>query len=407
MSRATLLERLRGANPQLITFLAAVAALGVTAGIFHTTFNNYLNDTFAIRADARGMLEFPRELPGFLVALFAGALFFLTETRVAAVAAAVLALGMAGLGLLGGTWAGMLVFMILWSIGGHIEMPMRSAIAMSLGTTSQHGRRMGQASGARTGATVLGCLLVWLVIDYAGANYTLTFLAGAFTALLAALLYLRIGPIGPSPRRAKFVLKRRYWLYYLLCTLFGARKQVFLTFAPWVLVTVFGEPASTFAKLWIVSAVLGMFFQPALGDLIDRWGERRLLMADGLALVLICVAYGFAEGLGLGPRAAWVMYACYIADQLLFGVENARSAYLAKIAERAEDISPSLSMGISINHAVSMLVPTLGGYIWVRYGYPSVFLGAAVVAVLTTLAASLVRTPTAGEAEADELPAGS
>ena len=406
MSRATLLERLRGANPQLITFLAAVAALGVTAGIFHTTFNNYLNDTFAIRADARGMLEFPRELPGFLVALFAGALFFLTETRVAAVAAAVLALGMAGLGLLGGTWAGMLVFMILWSIGGHIEMPMRSAIAMSLGTTSQHGRRMGQASGARTGATVLGCLLVWLVIDYAGANYTLTFLAGAFTALLAALLYLRIGRIGPSPRRAKFVLKRRYWLYYLLCTLFGARKQVFLTFAPWVLVTVFGEPASTFAKLWIVSAVLGMFFQPALGDLIDRWGERRLLMADGLALVLICVAYGFAEGLGLGPRAAWVMYACYIADQLLFGVENARSAYLAKIAERAEDISPSLSMGISINHAVSMLVPTLGGYVWVHHGYPWVFVGAAGVAALTTAAASLVPTNLAREGEVHELSAG-
>jgi len=405
VSRIGILGRIRRADPQLVVFLAAVAALGVTSGIFQTTFNNYLHDTFAIGAETRGWLEFPREFPGFLVAVFAGALFFLSETRVAAVAAAVTAIGMAGLGLLGETWTWMLVFMVTWSMGGHVEMPMRSAIAMSLGTSNQHGRRLGQAAGARVGATVIGGLFVWIVIDYVGANYVLTFMAGAATALVAAWLYMRIKPIAQTSQRAKFVFKRRYWLYYVLCTLFGARKQVFLTFAPWVLVTVFGEPASTFAKLWIVTALLGVFFQPALGNLIDLWGERRVLMVDGLALVLICLGYGFAHKLVLGHGAVWVLYVCYVLDQLLFGVENARSAYLAKIAERPEDVSPSLSTGISLNHAVSMLIPTLGGYIWVRYGYPWVFLGAAGVATLTTIASSLVRTPSLREGRVDELPA--
>jgi len=154
--------------------------------------------------------------------------------------------------------------------------------------------------------------------------------------------------------------------------------------------------------------VVGVFFQQALGDLIDRWGERRVLMVDGAILIVLCLVYGFAEQLGPRRYMVWVLYACYILDQLLFGVENARSAYLAKIAERPEDVSASLTMGISINHAVSMVVPWVGGkYLWERYGYHWVFVAASGVAALTTLAASLVRTPDGQEESAsDELPAG-
>jgi hypothetical protein len=93
----------------------------------------------------------------------------------------------------------------------------------------------------------------------------------------------------------------------------------------------------------------------------------------------------------------WVLYGCYVLDQLLFGVENARSSYLAKIAEQPEDVSPSLSMGITLNHAISMLVPFIGGkYLWDVYGYESVFMAAAALSVLTTIAASRVRTPPGG-----------
>jgi MFS family permease len=400
--------RLKNADPQLLLFLLAVFGLGMANGIFHTTYNNYLDDTFHISAGTRGWLEFPRELPGFLVALLAGAMFFLAETRVAAVAAVILSLGMVGLGVLGTEWTTMLVFTIAWSIGQHLEMPMRSAIAMSLGTRNQHGRRLGQAAAARVGASLVSGLFVWIIIDTVGHNYTLTFLTGAGLALVAAFVYASMHVPEHVKRRERLVVKRKYWLYYVLCTLFGARKQVFLTFAPWVLVKVFGEPASTFAKLWMVSAVIGVFFQQALGDLIDRWGERRVLMLDGLALVIICLLYGFAGALGLGRLTVWALYTCYVLDQLLFGVENARSAYLAKIADKPEDVPASLSMGISINHAVSMVVPWVGGkYLWERFGYQWVFVAASGVAALTTLAASLVRTPD-GEEEAadDELPAG-
>ncbi len=413
--REAIRRKLRG-NPQLVLFLLAVFALGTCNGIFQTTYNNYLHDVFHIGAGARGALEFPRELPGFLVALLAGALFFLVESRVAALAAACTAVGMVGLGLIEARWSLMLLFTIVWSIGQHVEMPMRSAIAMSLGTARQHGRRLGQASAARVGANILGALLVWLVIDYVGSDYTITFVVGGVAALLAAIVYLRLRPEHGQAQRAKLVIKRRYGLYYWLCALFGARKQVFITFAPWVLVTIYGQPASTFAKLWIVSSVLGVFFQQGLGDLIDRWGERRVLMADGGMLVLICMGYAFAGRIGLPPGwPVWVLYGCYIMDQLLFGVENARSAYLAKIADRPEDVSPSLSMGISINHAVSMVIPFIGGkYVWDVYGYEWVFVGAAALSIMTIIAAGRVRTPHDGEEVAasneasaiDDLPTG-
>jgi hypothetical protein len=110
-------------NPQLVLFLLAVFALGASNGIFQTTYNNYLDDVFSIGATARGALEFPREFPGFLVAILAGALFFLRESHVAALAATLTGIGLIGLGLVDDRWGWMLVFTVIWSIGQHVEMP--------------------------------------------------------------------------------------------------------------------------------------------------------------------------------------------------------------------------------------------------------------------------------------------
>ncbi|MFO8080011.1 MAG: hypothetical protein R6V07_06855, partial [Armatimonadota bacterium] len=104
----------------------------------------------------------------------------------------------------------------------------------------------------------------------------------------------------------------------------------------------------------------------------------------------------FANDIGLPAGwPVWVLYGCYVLDQMLLGVENARSSYLAKIAERPEDVSPSLAMGISLNHTLSMAVPFIGGkYLWDVYGYEYVFIAAAGLSIVTIILASMVRTPT-------------
>ena len=388
------LQRANNIHPRLLQYAAAIALVGIASGIFETTFNNFLDDTFHIGASARGMLEFPRELPGFLTAVGAGALFFLPERLVASVAFSLIAAGMLGLGLLGSVWWRMLLFMVIWSAGTHLSMPITRSLTMSLAPEERRGRRLGQLGAVSRLGTIAGCLLVWAMLSRTVRSYLPTFAAGAAAAAVAAGLVASLRGVGTEEPRPRLLLRRRYWIYYALETLFGARKQIFITFGPWVLVKIFGERPATFAKLWIAAGFLGILFQPSLGTLIDAVGERAILLADGAAIFAVCVAYGFAEKLIASRRwALRVLYAAYIFDQLLFSVGMARATYVSKVAPSPEEVAATLSMGVTINHAVSMSVPSLGGWVWDAYGYHWVFVGAAGVAMLVMVFASRVRVP--------------
>ncbi len=384
-------RKLRGARPGLVLFLVAVACLGLGGGIFQTTFNNYLSDTFDITAAQRGSLELPREMPGFLTALFAGMLSFMAESHVGALCALVTMAGMFVVGVAGDSWYLMMMGMIGWSAGSHLAMPIRRSIAMQLAQENAKGRRLGQVGAVALAATIGGCIIVWIGMKYLHFHYGTVFLCGAAAALLAIPAFAAMPKHVTQLARPKFVMRRRYWLYYVLCLLFGARKQVFLTFAPWVLVRIFHQEAYVFAQLWIISAVIGIFVQPLLGSLIDRIGERPILVIDALVLMVITFAYGhLSPGRRIGRLA---MLACYVVDQIAFSLGMARDTYLSKIAERPEDIAPTLSLGISIDHAISMSLPWLGGWIWDTYGYTMVFTGAGFVAILMLIFSAMIKTP--------------
>jgi predicted MFS family arabinose efflux permease len=373
--------------------MAAVAALGMTGGIFETTFNNFLNDTFGMTARQRGVLEFPRELPGFLVTMMGGILFFLSETRLGVLSAVAVALGIVGLASLGTNYWLMIAFMVLWSAGNHMLMPVSSTIALSLGPPDRRAGLMGRIGSVGVGAGLLGAVVVWTGLQYLHIGYRATFAIAAGSAFCAAAVFSRLAPLrSRSSQRPKLVLKRQYWLYYVLNIFSGARKQVFITFGPWVLVKVFGEPAPTIAKIWVAASAVGIFFQPQLGKLIDRLGERVVLMSDAILLVGVCLGYGFAGQLPLANPVRLV-YVCYALDQILFAVGMARATYLDKIAESEQDIHASLSVGITIDHAVSMSIPSLGGFVWMAFGFQYVFVGAACIALCNLIAASLVRVP--------------
>ncbi len=383
----------RNVRRELVLFLVVTAALGMSGGIFETTFNNFLNDTFSISAEARGKLEFPRELPGFLVTLMGGALFFLSVTRVGVLSALGIAAGIVGLAFTRDHYTRMIAFMVLWSAGNHLLMPVTGTIALSLAPPNKRAARMGQIGAVGMAATIVGASIVVAGLEYVDIGYRGTFLIAAGGAAAAALF---IGLLRPLPkregRRPKLVVKRRYGLYYLLNIFSGARKQIFMTFGVWVLVKVFEQPASTIAKLWIVASALGIVFQPQLGKLIDRLGERAILMANAAVIIVICAGYGFAHLLPIA-HPVWVLRACYVIDHLIFATGMARATYLDKIAEHEEDIHASLSVGVTIDHAVSMSIPALGGVVWVLYGYPWVFVGAAGIAVLNLIAAGFIRVP--------------
>lgn len=363
-------------------FLCGILFLGSAAGIFETTFNNYLSDIFAISADVRGKLEFPREFPGFAAAFLIGLLFFLSETRIAALAALLVGAGMLGLAALGDEWWLMVGLMVLWSVGTHLMIPIQSAIAVGLSNQHERGKLLGRMSGTGTAATILGAGLVWVITRYFVIDYYLTFAVGGGLALVAMLLFWQMRVEGSHLKRPKFVWNRKYWLYYLLALIFGARKQVFITFAPWVLVREYAQEPYIIAQLWMTSSAIGIFFHPLLGRLIDRLGERTILVGNAVGVFVICLGYGLSHHLQSQWLLLHILYACFVCDHLLFGTSMARTTYLSKIALRREDISPTLALGVSLDHVISMLVPALGGMLWVSYGYPAVFYAAAAVAVV-------------------------
>ena len=358
------------------------------------TFNNFLNDVHHLDTDRRGILEFPRELPGFLTAFLLAALVFLAETRVAALAACATGFGILALAWCGSSSAHMLAALLLWSTGQHLIMPVRSSIAMDLaGGAATRGRRLGQVNSYTAAASVVGFGLVWALLAWVGPSYQLVFTVAGICAVIGALALFFMRMPGAHLTRPRLVWNWNYRLYYLLAFFFGARKQIFLTFGPWLLIKVFHQPAILFAKLMMVSAVLAILFQPALGRAIDRFGERRVLMVDAMVTFLVCMGYGCAHWLGQTWLALGVLCFCFMLDQLFVGTGMARDIYLSKIAVRREDIAPTLSMGVTINHLVSMSIPALGGMLWVCYGHDKVFFAAALLALVMLFFTNRLRVP--------------
>ncbi|MCK4283794.1 MAG: MFS transporter [Candidatus Brocadiae bacterium] len=380
----------------IVLFVAAVCLLGAAGGIFDTSYNNYLDHTFHITAEQRGDLELPREFPGFMVAILAGALFFVGEVNLTLVAAGLVGAGMVGLAAFAGQghqYVQMLVFTVVWSAGAHLMMPANQSLALRLAGEGRTGGDLGKLAAVRALAAIVGYGLVWLNFTVFPHRYPTAFLLGAGAAVVAALFLLGLKRVMPEIHRGprpKFVFKKRYWLFYLLSALFGARKQVFITFGPWVLIRIFSQPPQTFAKLRIVATVLTVLLVPWVGRLVDRIGVRVVLMADAVLLLCVCLAYGFAQDTFPASAALLVVCGAFVVDQLLFPVQMARTVYLFRIAESRRDITATLGLGVTIDHAVSIPIAMLGGRLWGAMGYRSVFVAAAGIAVITFVACSLI-----------------
>ena len=216
------------------------------------------------------------------------------------------------------------------------------------------------------------------------------FLCAAGAAAVAGIIYGLMHIPRLHRPRAKLVIRRKYSLYYVLEFFFGARKQIFLTFGMWVLIRIYQQPASTIAALLVTASAIGIVFKPLAGLAIDRFGERAVLVVDGLILAVVCMGYGYAGHVAGPATALTIVKICFISDNLLFSLGTARTTYLSRLTDSHQEITSTLAMGVSINHIASMLIPALAGFVWVVYGFEQVFLGAACLALAIVAISSLV-----------------
>jgi MFS family permease len=374
-------------------FVAASVLLGLGACVNSSAFNNYLKDVFSLDMARRTFLEFPRELPGFLVSLFVATLALLGEVRIAMVANLAAAAGMMALGWIPSSYILMVSATFVYSAGTHIYMPLANAIGMGFAAEGKEGSVLGKVQSATTLAVVLGSAGLLALFYFAHLSYRAAFSAGAVAYLAAALAFLAMSPRRAHAKPPRLVIKKEYSRYYLISILWGARKQLFITFGPWMLVDLFGEGREVMTLLFFVVSVLGIGLGPAVGKLTDRFGPRTVLAGEAFATIGICLAYGFAPGFLPKAAAAVVVMACYVLDQSSSSVSITRAIYAKQMVKRPEELSSTLSVGISIDHIVSMFLPMLGSLAWLgspagsggAAGYRVIFLCGAGVAFLNFL----------------------
>jgi nitrate/nitrite transporter NarK len=277
------------------------------------------------------------------------------------------------------------------SAGMHLLMPATASIALGLSDETRRGRALGRLGAVETLGSMMGTSLIWVFFSASGTRHMGAFIISAMMAACAAALYAFMHIPHLHQRRARLVIRRKYWLYYLLESLFGARKQIFITFGFWVLVEVYGQEARGIAQLLFTASCIGLFFKPTVGLIIDRFGERTVMIADGLLLSVVCVGYGYAMHFTAdAEQALWVARICFVCDNLLFSLGTGRAVYLSRVADTPQDLTSTLAMGVSVNHVASMTIPMIAGAAWEVYGYERVFLAAAVLALTASAAASLV-----------------
>jgi len=373
-------------------FLLVALFLGLAGGIYNSIFPNWLNDFYHISETQRGFLEIPRESAGLIVMFVVGIMSFLGDIKLSRITMILNVVGLFGMALLAPSYGIMIIWLFIFSLGQHVFMPLTPKIGMSLSKPENFGMRLARYSAYGLVATIIGDGVVWVSMRLFHVDYKPLFItAGVFFAAAAvAMWFMRAEPADHN--RPKFVFRKQYKLYYVLCLTNGARKQIFLTFAPWVLITVFGMSAPTFAILSVVISVVQIGTRTIVGRAIDKIGEQKVLTAEASLLLLICLGYGLSGRMFTAAVTMVIVAICYIIDSSMSVVEMARSTYMRKIAIFDSDVTPTLAAGTSIDHVASMSIPTLGGLLWAATGsYEPVFLVAAGIAIINIILTSRIK----------------
>ena len=368
-------------KPEVFLYLFA-AAVPLSFASWQALINNFAIEQASFTGIEIGVLQSLREVPGFLAFGVVFLLVVMREQTIAFVSLLALGIGTAITGMLPSV-LGLYCTTVLMSVGFHYAETISQSLSLQLVSQQRLPLVLGRqlAVGAFTGLAVFAAiylLVEWLTLDY----LWIYLLFGCFTVALAGVMYFACPHFkGEAEQHKTMVLRKRYWLYYLLTFLSGARRQIFVVFAGFLMVEKFGFTVSQMTLLFLVNGVLTIYLAPRIGRLVSYWGEKRTLTLEYAGLVVIFTAYAFAE-------SAWFAAALYIVDHVFFAMAIALKSYLKKIADPA-DMAATAGVSFSINHIAAVVLPFVLGLLWV-VSPPLVFIIGAVIALASLLLSQLV-----------------
>jgi len=399
MQRLKLFKEVYRPDATVARFLGVLIFSGVAYGLYKGVQDNYLAEVVHITPFERGVVEFFRELPGLLVVLILALMYTFTESRVFKIGTALMGAGLLGLLLAGTGKVPVVACMVLFSLGEHIVMPVKTTISLDLAKREQAGASLGITNAIHQAGQISGFLIVM------GVFFILLRLGfrrddpGAFKIVFAGAGALMAGAVGVSlairdttlkGARRRFYFAKKFFKYYMLEVFYGARKQVFITFAPYVLIKQYGADTSVIALLLAVCAGCGVFFGPLTGKLIDYLGYKVIMVGDTLVLVVVCFFYGFAHRIFPLHIAYGVVCVNFVLDSIISLASMASNVYVQRIAASPEEVTATLSTGISVNHLVSIIIALFGGLIWELTGIEVLFSLSAFLGILNSIYAATI-----------------
>lgn len=396
---------LRDMSPEMRVYVLAILFSALALGLSDAVYSNYFKEAYSVTAYQRGLIEFPRELPGILCVFIAAALSFLGETKLIVFAQAAMLIGVLVLGLVTPPFGVMLIFLFINSLGMHIAMPLQDSIGMKLAEPGAVGRRMGMYNGVRTAASMCMGLLVFFGFRSGFFSFKTPvkwiFIISALLCLCSFLAYYKLhrttGSKAGEKRKVKLVFRKEYKYFYLLAVTRGIQKQICYVYAPWIIIELLGRGADTTAILGVCGAAIGIFYLPTVGRWIDKFGVAKLLIFESIGLIAVYLCYaGLSGALGMGALGTGIVplvLACalYMIDRTITSMGMVRTVYVRSIVKDANEVTPVLSTGLSVDHVVSISCAYLGGLIWASWGPSWVFLLAAVLSLGNLAVALLIR----------------
>ena len=355
--------------------------------------NNFVIDVSSFSGVEIGWLQSVREIPGFLAVCVIFILFFISEQRLAYISLALLALAVAVTALFP-EFKGLIITTLISSNGFHYYETVNQSLQLQWLKKETAPSSIGWIVGAGSGSAFfvyIAIIILWLNLNF---NYFFIYFFAGLLCLLIVVFCFFYYPqfqIGKKQRLA-IVLKRRYWVYYTLQFFTGARRQIFVVFASFMMVEKYGFDVHQITLLLLANFLINIFMAPLIGRFIEKVGERLSLIVEYFGLMVIFLLYA---GLYYFDWSYIVASILFIADHMFFGLAFAMKTYFQKIAD-SEDFAPTAAVAFTINHISAVFLPVLLGYIWI-HNNSAVFYLAALLSFISLLVAILIpRFPSKG-----------
>jgi len=375
-------------NPEILLMVTA-AGWGAGFATWVALLNNFAVNVVDFTGREIGILQSLREIPGLLAFTVMFVLLLIAEQRLLMLSLLVFGIGVAITGIFPSE-IGFYLTTILMSVGFHYHETLRQSLTLQFVSKDRAPIAMGKQISAQAFASLAVYGLILIASKFAKLEFSTLYALGGAFSIFTALVCWSIFPLftAKMAQTKKIVLRKRYWLYYYLTFLSGARRQIFMVFAGFMMVEKFGYDVAAITSLYLLNYAINVFLAPRIGRLIARWGEKRALIFEYGGLILVFTGYALVENSNMAATL-------YVIDHLFFAFAIGIKTYFQKIAD-PQDIASTASVSFTISHIAAVVIPVLFGLLWLT-SPASVFFAGVGMAILSLIGAfNIPKNPHAG-----------